>query len=68
MKISEVINQSLIEAIVELEKYCFGETSWNASMIEAAIGSPFRHVFALSKDRKYVGYAIMQIISGEGEI
>lgn len=68
MKISEVINQSLIETIVELEKYCFGEAPWNASMIEAAIESSFRHVFALSKDRKNVGYAIMQIISGEGEI
>lgn len=47
---------------------CFVDAPWNDSMIEAVIDSPFRHVFALSKNKAFVGYVIMQIISGEGEI
>lgn len=68
MKINKLENDSLIEDIAALEKACFTEFPWTESMIEAVVASPFRHVFALSKNEKILGYAIMQIISGEGEI
>lgn len=68
MKISELENNSLIKDIVALENACFREAPWTESMIEAVVDSPFRHVFALSKNEKIIGYAIMQIISGEGEV
>lgn len=68
LKINEWTDGANVRAFVELERCCFEDAPWTEEMLTSVVDAAFRHIYVLSNEEFILGYAIVQVIAGEGEV
>lgn len=57
-----------LEALLFLEKECFGEEAWSRSLLQGELENSYSLCFLAKKGKEVVGYLLGRMVIDEGEI